>query len=67
VEITTAGAASVTPQASARPTRNRNAVSVRVRTSKRRSRYSYAVKTLARWKNGTTVSDRMIIAIGRPK
>jgi hypothetical protein len=42
-EMTTAGAASVTPSDIARPMRNRNDVSVRVRTSKRRSRYSYAV------------------------
>ena len=42
-EITTAGAASVTPSENARPTRNSKLVAVRVRTSNRRSRYSYAV------------------------
>src|SRR5580704_2766319 len=67
VDITTAGAASVTPRENARPMRNRKLASDRVRTSKRRSRYSYAVYTLARWKKGTTVSDRRIIASGRPK
>ena len=67
VDITTAGAASVTPSENARPSRNRKLASERVRTSNRRSRYSYAVYTFARWKNGTTVSDRMIIASGRPK
>ena len=66
-DITTAGAASVTPSEDARPTRNRKLASERVRTSKRRSRYSYAVYTRARVKNGTTVSDRMIIASGSPK
>ena len=42
-DITTAGAASVTPSENARPIRNRKLASDRTRTSKRRSRYSYAV------------------------
>ena len=42
-EMTTAGAASVTPSENARPMRNRKLASERTRTSKRRSRYSYAV------------------------
>src|SRR5580693_6495946 len=66
-DITTDGAASVTPSDNARPARNRKLASDRVRTSKRRSRYSYAVYTRARVKKGTTVSDRMIIASGRPR
>ena len=67
VDMTTDGAASVTPSEKARPMRNRKLASERVRASNRRSRYSYAVYTFARVKNGTTVSDRMIIASGRPK
>ena len=47
-EMTTAGAASVTPSDIARPTRKSIAVNVRTRTSNRCSRYSYAVKTFAR-------------------
>jgi hypothetical protein len=66
-DITTAGADNVTPSESARPSRKRKLASDRVRASKRRSRYSYAVYTRARVKNGTTVSDRMIIASGNPK
>ena len=42
-DSTPAGAASVTPSEKARPSRNRKLVAVRTRTSKRRSRYSYAV------------------------
>src|SRR5439155_20892885 len=66
-DITTDGAASVTPSDATRPMRNRKLASERVRTSKRRSRYSYAVYTRARVKNGTTVSDRMTIASGSPR
>ena len=42
-EKTTAGAAMITPHDIPRDSRKRKAVSVRVRASKRRSRYSYAV------------------------
>jgi len=42
-DITTDGAASVTPSDVARPIRKRKLASERTRTSKRRSRYSYAV------------------------
>ena len=42
-DITTAGAARTTPSEKVRPIRNSSAASVRVFTSKRRSRYSYAV------------------------
>ena len=66
-EITTDGAASTTPSENVRPSRKSKLANVRVRTSNRRSRYSYAVYTLARWKNGTSVTDRMTIARGRPR
>ena len=66
-EKTTAGAARIDPHDIARDTRNRNAVSVRVLASNRRSRYSYAVYTLAPCRNGTSVTPRMTIASGRPK
>ena len=42
-DITTDGAASVTPSEVARPMRKRKLASERTLTSKRRSRYSYAV------------------------
>ena len=63
----TAGAAMITPALRPRDIKKSRLASARVRASKRRSRYSYAVNTRARWKNGTSVSDRMIIASGRPK
>ena len=47
-----------------RDIRNSRLVNARVFTSKRRSRYSYAVYTLALWKNGTSVMDSTTIAIG---
>ena len=48
IERMTAGAAMMTPHDSARDSRNSRLASVRVRESKRRSRYSYAVYTFAR-------------------
>ncbi len=48
IERITAGAAMITPHDSARDRRNSRLASVRVRASKRRSRYSYAVNTFAR-------------------
>ena len=39
----------------------------RGRRSKRRSRYSYAVKTLAPWRKGTRVTPRITMARGNPK
>ena len=66
-ENTTAGAAMIVPHDIPRESRNRNAVSDRVLASKRRSRNSYAVYTLARWRNGTSVTPRMTIASGSPK
>jgi hypothetical protein len=65
-DITTDGAARVTPSDAARPTRNRKLASERTRTSNRRSRYRHCVDA-APVKNGTTVSDRITIASGRPK
>src|SRR5262245_21955559 len=64
-ESTTDGAERIAPHDIAREIRNRNAVKDRVFASKRRSRYSYAVKTFAPWKNGTSVADRISIASGK--
>lgn len=50
-----------------RDSRKSSAVSVRVRASNRRSRYSYAVNTRALCSSGTNVTDRISIATGRPK
>src|SRR5437868_4743037 len=58
-ENTTAGAAMMVPHDIPRATRKRKLVRDRVRASKRRSRYSYAVNTLAPWRNGTSVTPRM--------
>ena len=66
-EKTTAGAAMIVPHDMPREIRKRNAVSDRVFASNRRSRYSYAVYTFARWRNGTSVTPRITIASGRPK
>jgi hypothetical protein len=66
-EKTTAGAAMIVPHDMPREMRNRNAVSERVRASNRRSRYSYAVKTRALCRNGTSVTPRITIASGSPK
>jgi hypothetical protein len=64
---TTAGAARIVLHDSAREMRNRNAVSVRVFASKRRSRNSYAVNTFAPCRNGTIVTPRITMASGSPK
>ena len=66
-ENTTAGAAMMVPHDIPRTTRKRKLVRERVRASNRRSRYSYAVNTLAPWRNGTSVTPRMTMACGRPK
>jgi hypothetical protein len=66
-ESTIAGAYSVSPAERPRWHRKMALASARVLESKRCSRYSYAVKTLARWKTGTTVAHRITIAMGRPK
>ncbi len=66
-ENTTAGAAMIVPHDMPREMRKRNAVSARVFASNRRSRYSYAVYTLARCRKGTSVTPRITIASGRPK
>ena len=66
-EKTTAGAAMIVPHERPRDRRKRKLVSERVLASKRRSRNSYAVYTLARCRNGTMVTPRMTIASGSPK
>ena len=66
-ENTTAGAAMIVPHDSPREKRKSTLVSDRVFASKRRSRNSYAVYTLARCRNGTMVTPRMTIATGSPK
>jgi hypothetical protein len=66
-ENTTAGAAMIVLADMPRDRRKRSAVNVLVFASKRRSRNSYAVNTLAPCRNGTSVTPRMTIASGSPK
>src|SRR5258706_12255042 len=64
LERTMLGAYITVPTASEREIRKRTLASRRVGRSKRRSRYSYAVKTRALWNHGTTVAHRTTIANG---
>ena len=66
-DITTAGAASVTPSDSAAPIRNSKLVSVRTRDVEPPLEILVGGVDAGAVKNGTTVTDRMIIASGRPK
>ena len=66
-EKTTAGAAMIVPHDMPRDMRKRKEVSDRVFASKRLSRYSYAVKTFAPWRKGTSVTPRITMASGSPK
>ena len=66
-EKTTAGADMMAPHDIPRDRRKRKLVRERVFASKRRSRYSYAVKTFAPCRKGTSVTPRITMARGSPK